>query len=99
MYQFTALLNLKEGEAYLSGNQNCLLSLSKAEIYTIAKSTDGLKQTAPYAVWANNLDSIDDFDFHIFQNEDRDQVKINAHKYAVNSKCTKISRGQPTIVR
>jgi TPR repeat protein len=97
MYQFTALLNTsKKKEAYLSGNQNCLLSSSKAEMYQVAKSVDGLKPTAPYTKWANNLDSINDFDFHIFQDKDKEKVKLQAQSYAINNGILNIRKGRPT---
>jgi len=96
MFQFTALLNIKNKNAYLSGNKKCSEQLSIKDMYRVAKDTDSLCQTAPYAKWANNLDSIGDFEFRVFRATTVAEVKLLAEAYARSKGCTSMSKGRPT---
>ena len=97
MYKLTALLNLASNTAYLSGNNNCVGTLSHNEMYNIAKRTDGLSPTSPYVLWANSLNSIADFEFCVFYSESKKEVLDSAKQYAQQRGCTSIAMGRVTL--
>ena len=96
IYKFTALLDTKHQEAYLSGNNNCQGIFSLDEMYKIVKDTTGLNQTAPYSLWANKLRSIDDFEFEVFYDKVPEKVVNRAQTYAKSMNCSVVGQGRPT---
>ena len=97
MYKFTALLNTKLKQAYLSGNNNCRGDLTLKEMFNIAKDTTGLNGTADYVKWAHNLSSIDDFEFNCFYSETKENTKNRATKFVSELGITIVGEGRVTI--
>lgn len=97
MYKFTALLNFGNNSAYLSGNNNCLGTLSLSEMYDIAIDTSGLSDSSGYFKWVKELNSIKDFEFCVFYSETENEVINRAEKYALQVGCIDIRRGRVTV--
>ncbi|EGR1913100.1 hypothetical protein VCSRO208_3504 [Vibrio cholerae] len=97
MYKFTALLNFGNHSAYLSGNNNCLGTLSLSEMCNIAVDISDLPESSGYRKWASKLNSIADFEFCVFYSETEAEAMNRAEKYAVQMGCIYISKGRVTV--
>ena len=97
MYKFTALLNFENHSAYLSGNNNCLGTLTLSEMYDIAIDISDLPETSGYRKWASKLNSIRYFEFCVFYSETKDEALNRAEQYALHMGCIEISKGHVTV--